>query len=52
MEGGKVDTTPGPVDPSGIIHYDFANQDRIIRGRMPTLEIINDHFSRLSGIQK
>jgi flagellar motor switch protein FliM len=47
MEGGKVDTTPGPVDRSGIAPYDFANQDRIIRGRMPTLEIINDHFSRL-----
>ena len=30
-----------------MIAFDFANQDRIIRGRMPTLEIINDHFSRL-----
>jgi flagellar motor switch protein FliM len=47
MEGGKVDTTPAPTDRSGIAPYDFANQDRIIRGRMPTLEIINDHFSRL-----
>ncbi len=47
MDGGKVDTTPGQVDRSGISPYDFANQDRIIRGRMPTLEIINDHFSRL-----
>ena len=47
MEGGKVDTTPGQVDRSGITSYDFANQDRIIRGRMPTLEVINDHFSRL-----
>ena len=21
---------------SGVVHYDLANQDRIIRGRMPT----------------
>ncbi len=47
MEEGKVDTTPEQLDRSGIIAYDFANQDRIIRGRMPTLEIVNDHFSRL-----
>jgi flagellar motor switch protein FliM len=47
VEGGKVDTTPGQEDRSGITPYDFANQDRILRGKMPTLEIINDHFSRL-----
>ncbi len=47
MEEGKVDTTPEQLNRSGIMAYDFANQDRIIRGRMPTLEIINDHFSRL-----
>ena len=32
---------------SGVVHYDLANQDRIIRGRMPTLDIINDRFIRL-----
>ena len=47
MEEGKVDTIPEQLNRSGIISYDFANQDRIIRGRMPTLEIVNDHFSRL-----
>lgn len=31
----------------GVIHYDLANQDRIIRGRMPTLDIIHDRFIRL-----
>lgn len=34
-------------DTSGVIHYDLANQDRIIRGRMPTLDIIHDRFIRL-----
>jgi len=31
----------------GIRAYDLTSQDRIIRGRMPTLEIINDRFARL-----
>ena len=32
---------------SGVIQYDLANQDRIVRGRMPTLDIIHDRFIRL-----
>ncbi|MBI5741930.1 MAG: flagellar motor switch protein FliM [Nitrospirae bacterium] len=31
----------------GIRAYDFANQERIIRGRMPGLEIANEGFARL-----
>ena len=30
----------------GIRNYDLANQERIVRGRMPTLEIINERFAR------
>lgn len=30
-----------------VVQYDLANQDRIIRGRMPTLDIIHDRFIRL-----
>ncbi|MCP3927309.1 MAG: flagellar motor switch protein FliM [Desulfobacterales bacterium] len=26
--------------------YDFTNQDRVIRGRMPTFEVINERFAR------
>lgn len=26
--------------------YDFSNQDRIVRGRLPTLEMINERFAR------
>ena len=37
-------------DGSGVVHYDLANQDRIIRGRMPTLDIIHDRFIRLFRI--
>ncbi len=38
-----------------VQHYDLTSQERIIRGKMPTLEIINQRFSRnfraaLSGL--
>ncbi len=47
IEDGKVDTAAEQKEGTGVIPYDFTNQDRIIRGRMPTLEIINDFFARL-----
>ncbi len=31
---------------SGITAFDFSSQDRIVRGRMPTLELINERFAR------
>ncbi|GGA78125.1 flagellar motor switch protein FliM [Neiella marina] len=30
----------------GVMEYDFSSQDRIVRGRMPTLEIVNERFAR------
>ncbi len=30
----------------GIRNYDLASQERIVRGRMPTMEIINERFAR------
>ena len=41
------DASGSDSDGAGIVHYDLANQDRIIRGRMPTLDIIHDRFIRL-----
>lgn len=56
--GGDIETetdlrTSG--DTGDIQRYDFAAQDKVIRGRMPTLDAINDRFSRffrntLSGL--
>jgi hypothetical protein len=31
----------------GIREYNLANQERIVRGRMPTMEIINERCARL-----
>ena len=30
----------------GMSDYDFSSQDRIVRGRMPTLEMVNERFAR------
>lgn len=35
------------IDPSQVRDYNLATQERIVRGRMPTLEIINERFARL-----
>ncbi len=40
----ETDQEPAEGD---IVPFDLANQDRIIRGRMPVLEIVNDRFARL-----
>jgi flagellar motor switch protein FliM len=34
----------------GVRPYNLATQERIVRGRMPTLEIINERFARLFRI--
>jgi len=34
------------VQTGGIRDYDIASQERIVRGRMPTMEIINERFAR------
>ena len=47
VDAGAVDTTdPEPMTEEART-YDFASQDRIIRGRMPTLEMVNERFARL-----
>ncbi len=49
VDSGAVDTTPPPA-PGGVKAYDFANQAHVSRGRMPTLEMINERFARLFRI--
>lgn len=33
-------------DSNVAVSFDFSSQDRIVRGRMPTLELINERFAR------
>jgi flagellar motor switch protein FliM len=47
VSGGDVETETDEELPEGQARsYDFASQDRIVRGRMPTLEMINERFAR------
>ena len=43
----ETETDQAPEDESGVVPYDLTSQEKIIRGRLPTLDIINQMFSRL-----
>lgn len=47
---GEQDEAKAEVDPSAVRDYNLATQERIVRGRLPTLEIINERFARLLRI--
>ena len=50
---GVDDGDIGPeeeADAAGIKSYDLTSNDRIVRGRMPTLEMINERFARYTRI--
>jgi flagellar motor switch protein FliM len=43
-ESQKLEQEETPT--TGVRDYNLANQERIVRGRMPTMEIINERFAR------
>jgi len=43
-ESQKLAKDDYPTD--GVRGYDLASQERIVRGRMPTMEVINERFAR------
>jgi len=45
VSSGDVETESEDFD-NDLVSFDFASQDRIVRGRMPTLEMINERFAR------
>ncbi len=48
---GESDEVKENSPPEGEVRsYNLANQERIVRGRMPTMEIINERFARLFRI--
>lgn len=46
VSSGDVETDDDEGDKEGVHSYDFNSQDRIVRGRMPTLEMVNERFAR------
>ncbi|MFA5913489.1 MAG: flagellar motor switch protein FliM [Burkholderiales bacterium] len=43
---GETEEVKEEVDSTGVRPYNMATQERIVRGRMPTLEVINERFAR------
>jgi flagellar motor switch protein FliM len=43
---GDHDEVAPPEEPAGVRPYNLATQERIVRGKMPTLEMINERFAR------
>ena len=44
---GEADSPAADEPAGGVRSYNLATQERIVRGRMPALEIINDRFARM-----
>lgn len=49
VDDGLVQTE-NAAEPGSVKSYDLTSQDRIVRGRMPTLEMINERFARYTRI--
>ena len=47
---GESDEAQEEEDRGGVRPYNLATQERIVRGRMPTYEIINERFARFFRI--
>lgn len=50
VSSNDIDTEDEEFADGEARNYDFTTQDRIVRGRMPTLEMINERYARLFRI--
>lgn len=48
LDSGDVETETEVQlpEPEGVLTYDFTSQDKVIRARMPTFDVINERLSR------
>jgi flagellar motor switch protein FliM len=49
LDSGEVETkkeTEVPEAVDGLIAYDFTSQDKVVRARMPTFDVINERLAR------
>ncbi len=46
VNGETDEPTAEEVEQGGVRDYNMATQERIVRGRMPTMELINERFAR------
>lgn len=47
---GEAAAPDQAADSKGVRQYNLSSQERIVRGRMPTLEIINERFAQNFGL--
>lgn len=51
VDDGDVETSEeAEIEEGDVRSYDLASHERIVRGRMPTLEMINERFARYTRI--
>jgi flagellar motor switch protein FliM len=50
VDSGAVKTEDDRSAPGEARSYDFATQERLVRGKLPTLEMVNERFARLFRI--
>lgn len=51
VDDGDVETSDdAEVEEGDVRGYDLASHERIVRGRMPTLEMVNERFARYTRI--
>lgn len=46
VDSGDVESGQGTAVEGEVQSFDLSSQDRIVRGRLPTLEMINERFAR------
>ena len=46
VDSGAVDTAERDPAPEDVRPYDLTSQDRVVRGRLPTLELLGEKFAR------
>ncbi|SLM29250.1 FliM [Desulfamplus magnetovallimortis] len=48
LDAGEVETEKDveDVEPEGVATYDFTSQDKVVRARMPTFDVINERLAR------
>lgn len=50
VSSSEIETEGDNLEEGEARSYDFTTQDRIVRGRMPTLEMVNERYARLFRI--
>ena len=46
ITGESPPSEPAPAAPGSVREIDLASQERLVRSRMPALEIVNERFAR------